>query len=136
MDMTHRMIELSIADNINIAVSRTPIDVLAYCQSLKKANEFKDIQLDLIRYLKNLPNYKFIYCPIEFPLKNNDKIRGMNETVRKETDENIYRILTQNDIEFQTISGSFKEREMELDQYLGKLWVSKKKKYGLFSKWF
>lgn len=136
MDMTHRMIEMSIAENMNIAVSRTPIDVLAYCQSLKKANEFKDIQMDLIRYLKNFPNYKFIYCPIEFPLKNNDKIRGMNETIRKETDENIYRILTENKIDFQTVSGSFKEREMELDSYLGKLWVSKKKKNGLFSKWF
>ena len=114
VDSTHRMIEKSILENKNIALTRTPLDVYGYCKALNKASYMQDWLENTIDYLSNLENYVFLYFPLGFSLKNSsDILRGNNEEIRQKTDKEIFNVLWWKRIKYRAVYGQGVRRRME-----------------------
>lgn len=127
LDYTHRAIEECQNKKINIALSRTQVDVLAYSTVLNHGQDFQIQQFDFITYLINNPNYLFIYTRADFELTQvDDKLRGMNEEIRKETDNEILKILDLFNISYFTIYGEIDTRKFLMDNLMKKLNIKRK----------
>ncbi|QIG64796.1 hypothetical protein SJC03_118 [Bacteroides phage SJC03] len=109
----------------NVVYTRSPIDVLSYARVLGKGLACEKQQIDLIKYLNDKVIY--LYIPIEFPMKEtSDKLRGMNEKVRYQTDAAIYELIDEMNIPHFTIHGSIEQREETLSEIMNKYNIKKK----------
>lgn len=109
----------------NVVYTRSPIDVLAYAKVLGKGLSCEKQQLKLIEYLKD--KIVWLYIPIEFPMQETtDKLRGMNEKVRYQTDHQIYEYIDKMNIPHFTIHGDIKQREVILEEIMIKYDIKRK----------
>lgn len=98
-----------------IVLSRCCIDVLAYARTLKHGLDCEDLQEKTIYNLRK--NIVLLYTVPDFPLSDQtDKQRGMNESVRQETDKQVKNILDSLGLNYYTLKGDLKERQNYLDE--------------------
>ena len=103
----------------NIILSRCCIDVLAYARILKHGLDCEYLQEKTIKKLSD--KMVILYTIPDFPLTDvDDKLRGMNEGVRQNTDKAIFRILEQLNIPHYTISGNLLHRKELLNEIMNK----------------
>lgn len=107
-----------------IVLSRCCIDVLAYARTLKKGLTCESLQEETIKKLKD--KIVILYTVPDFPMSEEDKLRGNNEIVRAETDTNIFNILTDLNIPFYLLKGSLEERQHKLEDVMLKYGILKK----------
>ena len=56
-----------------------------------------------------------LYTPCDFPMaEKEDKLRGMNEQIRQETDKEFLNLIEKLNISHYTIGGSIKERKEKI----------------------
>lgn len=90
--------------------SRCAIDKLAYGRTLNVGEDLFDVTAKEIELVVK-PFVKVFYLPIEFDLKDeDDTVRGNNEAVRRATDENIQKVLTEFNVPHTIVRGSVEER--------------------------
>lgn len=91
--------------------SRCAIDRLAYSRVLNVGIEIQDLMIREIETVMK-DNIKIFYIPVEFPLPLNEKdeIRGNDEHVRKLTDLEIQKIITEFKIPVVEVRGSIERR--------------------------
>jgi nicotinamide riboside kinase len=111
----------------NIITTRCVIDSLAYTHSLKAA-EFLIPQIEeAVELIKD--EVIILYTLCDFPMAQaEDKLRGMNEKIRQETDQEFLNLIEKLNIPHYTINGSLEERKHKLDILMKKYHI--KKKYG------
>jgi len=109
----------------NIVTTRCIIDSLAYTHSLKAAEFLIPQMEEAIEFIKT--KVIFLYTPCDFPMNQvEDKLRGMNEKVRQETDLEFTKIIHKLNIPHFIISGSLKERIKKIDNIMKKYGINKK----------
>ena len=109
----------------NIITSRCLIDSLAYTKSLKAAEFFIPLMEEAVEYIKD--KIIILYTPCDFPMsESDDKLRGMNEKVRQETDKIFIDLIEQFDIPHYTISGSLEERKLKINSIMKEYHIKKK----------
>lgn len=122
---TFRNILLAI-DGHNIITTRCVIDSLAYTHSLKAAEFLIPQMEEAVKLIKD--KIIILYTPCDFPMTEvNDKLRGMNEQVRQETDKEFLKIIEKFNIPHYTIGGNIEERKKKIDIIMEKYDI---KKYG------
>lgn len=96
--------------NQNLFFSRCAIDKLAYSRALNVGEDLHEIiSKEIIEIVR--PYITVFYLPIEFPLTDiNDVVRGNNEKIRFETDQNIVKILQSHKIKYKVVRGTVEER--------------------------
>jgi len=119
----------AIIDKDSVVYSRSPIDVIAYSLVLNKGIQLIPLLEDWVTYIKD--RVTFLYLPIEFDLTDSDDVlRGLNETVRKDTDKAILKELNKLNIPVTIISGTIEERQVQIDKifsYSNNFYFEKKK---------
>lgn len=106
-------------ENKNICLSRCCIDVLAYAHALNKGLGCEKLQENTIKKLSD--KIVLLYTYIDFPMsQKEDTLRGINEKVRKDTDENIFKILEKLNIPHFLIFGDLNKRKETLDEIMKK----------------
>ena len=111
----------------NIITTRCVIDSLAYTHSLKAAEFLIPQMEEVVELIKN--EVIILYTPCDFPMTQvEDKLRGMNENIRQETDKEFLNVIEKLNIPHYTISGSLEERKKKIDKLMSE--YSIKRKYG------
>ena len=114
-------------DGHNIITTRCVIDSLAYTHSLKAAEFLIPQMEEAVELIKD--EVIILYTPCDFPMaQKEDKLRGMNEEIRKETDKEFLNLIEKLNIPHYTINGSLEERKQKLDKLMKEYHI--KKKYG------
>lgn len=104
----------AIINKDSIVYSRSPLDVIAYSIVLNKGTQLVPLLEDWVTYIKD--RVTFLYLPIEFPLNDsNDTLRGLNEDVRRFTDNCIYELFAKLNIKYIPIAGTIEERQNKID---------------------
>ena len=82
---------------------------------------------EAVKLIKN--EVIILYTPCDFPMTQaEDKLRGMNENVRQETDKEFLNVIKKLNIPHYTISGSLEERKRKIDRLMSEYNI--KRKYG------
>lgn len=111
----------------NIITSRCIIDALAYTHSLKAAEFLIPQMEEAVNLIKD--KVVILYTPCDFPMTEvEDKLRGMNEKIRQETDKEFLNIIKQLDIPHYTINGTIQERQEKIDIIMNKYNINISKK--------
>ena len=104
-------------DGHNIITTRCVIDSLAYTHSLKAAEFLIPQMEEAVELIKD--EVIILYTPCDFPMaQKEDKLRGMNEKIRQETDKEFLNLIKKLNIPHYTISGSIKERKEKIDKIM------------------
>lgn len=114
-------------DGHDIITTRCVIDSLAYTHSLKAAEFLIPQMEEAVELIKD--EVIILYTPCDFPMaQKEDKLRGMNEQIRKETDKEFLNLIEKLNIPHYTINGSLEERKQKIDKLMKEYHI--KKKYG------
>ena len=95
-------------DKDNLFFSRCAIDRLAYSIALNVGQDTRELT---IKDINNLKYFKQVfYIPIEFPLVDNDDVRGTNIHMQSKVNNAILNLLEHYDIPHVIVKGTIKER--------------------------
>lgn len=103
--------------NYPVFFTRSILDCIAYGIVNKLDREKKWLKEGLEWYEKNRDNYRFIYFPIEFEIKE-DKERVADKQYQKEVDEECVNILRETNTYFLSVSGSVEDRVESILRYV------------------
>lgn len=98
-------------------------DVLAYSMAGYQRGRVPEHTLmveycDLVDFVKDNPDIKWIYFPIEFAVVN-DGVRSTNEDYRQEVNLNIKTLLDNAEIQYLMVHGTPQERFEQICEYIG-----------------
>ena len=110
----------------DILLSRCCIDVLAYARALNKGGDCQPLQKNTIEFLND--KLIILYTIPDFPMVEEDILRGKNEDVRQKTNEEILKIFKELNVPYFALKGSLDNRKEICDCIMKVFGISKVRK--------